>query len=216
MNNSNYLWLIDAGHGGINALGVYTTAPYKMKKFKDFNIYEGVINRIIAALLYKQLQQVGIDFHLIFEDVVDTPLSHRIALANKATAKQHDLYQRKCILISIHSNAGEGKGFEVFTSFGQNESDIVAERLCRIYKKNFPEFPYKRVDLSDGDMDKEANFAMVGGNKKFPLLCPAVLAENLFFDEINQAEFLLSAEGQQRIADSLMEWITDIELTKPI
>lgn len=215
MNNSNYLWLLDAGHGGIDSNGRYTTAPNKMQTFAEgLTVFEGVVNRAVAERAYKQLQQVGIDFYLIYDEVYDTPLSQRIALANKATTKQHDLYQRKCILLSIHSNAGGGKGFELFTSPGHNDSDEVAKRLAKVYIKNFPEYPWRKGN--GGELDKEEAFAMVGGNKKMPLLCAAVLIENLFFDEINQAKFLLSEEGQQRIADSIVEWIMDIELTKPI
>lgn len=51
LGKSNYLWLIDAGHGGM-VKGKYTTAPAKMFKFPDgLTIYEGVVNRDIALIL---------------------------------------------------------------------------------------------------------------------------------------------------------------------
>ena len=47
---SNYLWLLDAGHGGMKD-GKYTTAPGRMHVFEDgLTFYEGVNNDLTDQL----------------------------------------------------------------------------------------------------------------------------------------------------------------------
>jgi len=214
---SNYYWIIDAGHGGIKN-GHYVTAPAKMHKFEDgLTIYEGEINRKISALLQRMLQTEGIDFCLVYDEVEDTPLDDRINLVNRVYEKNPN-----AILISIHSNAGGGKGLEIFTSVGKDKSDLVAELLYQSYTRYLPNFKF-RDDLSDGDHDKEARFAMVGywrtKNGKevwYGPKCPAVLVENLFFDNKEEAGYLNSELGQHEIALAIFEGIKMVEQNKPI
>lgn len=201
-----YTWLLDAGHGGITADGKYTTAPAKMKEFADgFTVYEGQINRQITEKLYRLCQGAGISFALLHDDIADTRLEDRTKRANKLHAKH-----KNCILLSIHSNAGEGRGLEVWTSPGFTDSDIIAEPLCKQYKKHFPLHPF-RADKTDGDLDKESKFWMLVKSD-----CPAVLVENFFFDTREEAELLVSHAGQMAIAQCLFEWILEIETTQPI
>lgn len=202
---SNYLWILDAGHGGEKD-GVYTTAPAKMFKFGDgFEIREGVINRAITKLLYQKLQADGINFVLVYDDVEDTPLAERVAIADRLFTKNPN-----AIYLSIHSNAGQGKGFEVFTSKGQNKSDKVAYFFCEKYKELFPYFAF-RADQADGDADKEEDFYVLRKTD-----CPALLVENLFFDNRTEAEFLASDAGQEAIAECLFQSIKIVEQIKPI
>lgn len=206
MQKSNYLWCLDAGHGGLTKDGRYTTAPNKMFTFPDgLTIYEGVINRAIALLVYKQLEQKQIDFALVYDDVEDTPLAQRVTIADNVYRKD-----KRAIYLSIHSNAGGGSGFEIFTSIGQTKSDKVANIFCETYKKNLPQFKF-REDKSDGDADKEADFYVLRKTD-----CPALLVENLFFDNRSEAEYLLSTEGQKAIADCIVQCIVNCETLKPI
>lgn len=202
---SNYTWILDAGHGG-ERNGVYATAPAKMHIFGDgMEIREGVINRAITKLLYQKLQREGINFALVYDDVEDTPLKERVDIADRLYAKNPN-----CIYLSIHSNAGQGKGFEVFTSKGQNKSDKVAYFFCEKYKEHFPYFAF-RDDQADGDADKEEDFYVLRKTD-----CPALLVENLFFDNRTEAEFLLSPAGQEAIAECLFQSIKIVEQIKPI
>lgn len=202
---SNYKWLIDAGHGGLKN-GVYVTAPAKMHRFGDgMEVHEGVINRKIASKLVVLLQAEGIDFGLVYDEIEDTPLKYRVEIADRLQEKYGN-----CIYLSIHSNAGGGKGFEVFTSVGQTKSDKVAHFFCEQYQKDFPNFAF-RADHSDGDHDKEAEFYVLRKTD-----CPAVLVENLFFDNRLEAEFLISDVGQQLIAECLFKAIKMVETIKPI
>lgn len=205
MQQSNYLWLLDAGHGGLTKDNRYTTAPAKMKKFEDgLTIYEGVINRAIAELVYLQLEQKKIDFALVYDEVEDTPLSQRVTIADNVFRKD-----KRAVYLSIHSNAGGGSGFEIFTSPGQTKSDKIANLFCDTYQKHFPRVPF-RADKTDHDDDKESAFYVLRKTD-----CPSVLVENLFFDNRKEAEYLLSNKGQQEIAMCIVNCIETVERLKP-
>ena len=197
---SKYTWLIDAGHGGF-VDGKYVTAPKKMFKFDDgFTVYEGVFNRFVANLLMEKLQKAGIDYIPITTDSTDVPLKERVSKAN-------DLHSslKNCVLVSVHGNAGGGTGFEVFTSVGETKSDELAEVFSKKYMELIPEFRFRK-DIVDGDFDKEANFYILKQTN-----CNALLTENGFFDNRKDAEFMMSNEGQEKLADVHFQAIVDIE-----
>lgn len=207
---SNYKWLIDAGHGGLDKSGHYTTFPRKMYVFPAdmMTIYEGVINRKVADKLANRLKN-KYEYQFIHDKSDDLSLQVRVSRADNAFRKDP-----RCIFLSIHANAspvpGQGEGNEIFTSKGQTKSDQVAQIFCEVYKKHFPEFKF-RSDQIDGDADKEADFYVLRKTD-----CPALLVENLFFDNRKEAEFLMSEEGQTKIADCLFECIKMVEELKPI
>src|SRR6478735_5117424 len=179
-----HTWILDAGHGGVDGNGKYTTDPKigKQWTFEDgFKIYEGVTNRLIADELYHRLIDLDIDFRLVYDPVFDLSLTRRVQSANAIQAKVKNGFY-----LSIHSNAGGGKGFEVFTSPGQTSSDLAATALIQALRAAFPEYPIRK-DLADGDEDKEAKFYVLVNT-----FMPAILVENLFFDNRSEAEFLMS------------------------
>lgn len=206
---SNYLWLIDAGHGGMKN-GVYTTPARIGKQFtfpdpNGFTIYEGVINRAHAKHVWTELVSLGIDFQLVYDEEEDYSLAKRVHLADKVYEKD-----KRAIYLSIHSNAGGGSGNEIFTSRGQTKSDKVANIFCETYRKLFSDYPFRK-DYSDGDADKEADFYVLRKTD-----CPALLVENLFFDNRKEAEFLMSESGQREIACCIVQCIQNVEFFKPI
>jgi N-acetylmuramoyl-L-alanine amidase len=139
-----------------------------------------------------KMKEVGLVYEQIHHDYLDTPLSGLVQKANTSNSPNK-------MYLSIHSNAGKGQGFEVFTSIGETRSDKYAEVICNQLQKDFPGFPL-RQDTRDGDKDKEENFYVLKHTT-----CPAVLCELLFFDELKQAEYLNSEEGQEKLASSLFE-----------
>lgn len=203
---SIFKWCLDFGHGGIDASGKYLTAPAKQHQFPDgLLIQEGVINRKIGALVAKELVRLSIDYAIVSDDVLDTPLVTRVHRADAIYANA-----KNAIFLSIHSNAGGGSGFEIFTSPGQTKSDKIANIFCETYQKCFPNYPFRK-DTADGDADKEENFFVLRKTD-----CPALLVENLFFDNKHEAEFLLSESGQKEIADCIVQCIQNVEKLKPI
>lgn len=209
---SNYFWLIDAGHGGINPQGEYTTAPVKMFTFPDgLRFMEGVNNRAIASRLMQRLKQFAIEFAAVHDAIEDRPLSERVRLANAIHATE-----KRCIYLSIHSDAmpegahGKGSGFAIYTSRGQTKSDAIADIFAEAYRSRMARFRF-RADRSDGDDDREEGFYVLRRTH-----CPAILVENLFFDNRKEAEFLLSNSGQWQIADTLFYGIMTAERRRPV
>lgn len=198
-NMSRYTWLIDAGHGGINEKGEYVTAPKKMFDHGDFKVYEGETNRKIAEKLMKKLDDACIDYVKIHEDVNDTSLHNRVVKADTL----HSMY-KNCVYLSIHSNAGGGRGIEVFTSKGQTKSDKIAQVFFDVFE-NAGKWKMRK-DATDGDDDKESNFYVLRKTD-----CPALLVELLFFDNKEEALYLNSSSGQEEMASLLMKGIQSIE-----
>lgn len=209
MEKKKIVVIIDAGHGGIDKAGRYTTAPSKMTVFKDFTIYEGVINRHNAKDIASQLIAQGYEVHLVYDDVEDWSLGKRCALANKIKAKYPTT---PCLFMSIHSNASPvptnpGRGIEVHTSPGNDMSDPAADILCKELKQEFPEFAF-REDKSDGDMDKESRFYVIlPENNKCEI---RILPEFFFFDNEKEARLLLQPVFRKRICDATVRAINKI------
>jgi len=167
--------------------------------------YEGNTNRIITMMLVKMLNQAKINCIVIPDWIEDTPLRTRVDRAD-----EYYNNDKSCIFLSIHSNAGGGRGNEIFTSVGQTKSDKVAQIFCEVYKKLLPDMRF-RSDAADGDDDKEAPFYVLRKTD-----CPALLVENGFFDNRKEAEFLLSTKGQIAYAEVMFESIKTVEELRPI
>ena len=92
--------------------------------------------------------------------------------------KRNSIHKKygNAVLISLHSNAGGGTGFEVWTSYGQTRSDKFAELLIDQFSVDFPDIT-TRIDTRDGDKDKEAAFYILKWTQ-----CPSILPECLFYD----------------------------------
>lgn len=190
------VWLIDSGHGGLID-GVYQTAPAKMYDHGGDNIfYEGASNRDFAEALMDELYKRGIKYINITGTELDLPLKVRVSIINT-------LYKEypNAVLLSIHSNAGKGRGLEVWTSKGNTRSDVYGELLSKELKFSFPDIKF-RPDLSDGDLDKEAAFYILKYSN-----CPAVLPECLFYDNWEDYRLLVSPTFRKDYVSALVRWI---------
>lgn len=187
--DSKYLWILDAGHGGLNASGQYVTPGKRSPVYNGQQIYEGVSNRQIVTYLEEWLTTANIDYVILADGHQDKPLIERTKDAN-------GIYRgdKRAVLVSVHSNAGGGRGIEVFTSPGQTESDAIATRFIKEAKMVFPEVSF-REDWTDEDPDKEAKFWMLRKTAG-----PAILTENFFMDSPEDFEILNSEEGRYKIA----------------
>ena len=197
---SRYLWLLDNGHGGVID-GLYQTEGKRSPTWDDDSIlYEGEFNRAIVNRLIEMLTAERINYVNIVPELEDISLNERVKRANS----YHN--QSSCIYISIHANAGGGRGYEIYTSPGTTNSDKVATVFYQEFKKEFPRIKM-RSDLSDGDVDKEANFYVLKNTKM-----PAALTENFFMDnEKERKKYLMTREGRDRIAQAHFEAISSIE-----
>lgn len=94
---SDIVFLFDNGHAS-------STPGKRSPKFKDgTQFFEWEFNRDIVKRVAKQLDKLGIKYHILVpEDNVDIPLTERANRANKYCR----LYGAdKCIFISCHANA---------------------------------------------------------------------------------------------------------------
>lgn len=193
--------IIDPGHGGL-INGVYQTAPKKMYDHGNGNVaYEGVINRLVASRLKSVLALEGVPLINLCPTNLDVPLQQRVAIANVYV----DYYGAHNILgISLHSNAGGGHGFEIFTSPGETASDAYATKFVDMFKEAFPEWRIRK-DLADGDPDKEAAFYILKHTK-----CPWILPEWGFFDNMDDWEIINNPREQLRYAEMIADFVLDI------
>jgi N-acetylmuramoyl-L-alanine amidase len=197
------LIILDAGHSGM-VNGKYLTAPSKMFKHTDGTIaYEGVINRQVKDMLKSKLTTSKIDFLDVSFGNEDIPLRERVKNANDW---YHLLDRYDLLYLSIHSNAGHGSGFEVWTSPGQTLSDKYAQICAEEIKSEFKEFPF-RANLGDGDLDKEEKFYVL-----VHTLCPAILVELLFFDNPKDWKYQQTPEYIERITDCLLRFVKKVQL----
>lgn len=195
---SRYTFLIDNGHGGLDEEGNYVTAPRKMYDHGDFVFHEGVWNRKVVRTLCNMLSSEGINHKLLVPENADVSLRERVRRANELHMIPGG---KKVIFISIHANAGKGRGYEIYTSPGRTWSDVVAEYLFDGYEKVFPN-KVQRTDFSDGDRDKESRFTVLTDTK-----CPAVLTESGFMDRKEEAIWMLSDQGIHDVAKAHLEGI---------
>ena len=197
---SKFLWLLDNGHGGVID-GLYQTEGKRSPKWDDGSIlYEGEFNRSIVNRLIELMTADRINYVNIAPELEDVSLNERVRRANN----YHN--QSKCVYVSIHANAGGGKGFEVYTSPGDTKSDKVATVFFNEFKQEFPEAKM-RSDESDGDVDKEANFYVLKNT-----YMPAILTENFFMDNEQECkQYLMTREGRDRIALAHYAAIKSIE-----
>ena len=204
----NKVIFLDAGHGGIDPNGDYTTAPSKMFDHKEGTFhngsvfYEGVKNREYCRLIIKYCNLLGITVIPVYHPYLDTPLSFRVEMAN-----YYHNNIRKGIYVSEHSNAAntKAKGFSVWTSIGETKSDEYAQMFLDKYKESFKGYDSVHVreeDYKDGDGDYEENFKVLRDTAM-----PAVLTENLFFDNFSDATLLMSEVYKAKYVTTFVNWL---------
>lgn len=191
------LILIDNGHGH-NTPG---------KRSPDGKFLEYAYNREIATRIVADLTDRGYNAQLLVPEPEDIPLSERVRRINTHC---NTLGKSNVIVISIHVNAaGNGSqwlnatGWSCYTSKGQTTSDRITECFYEAAKKNFPGKRI-RTDFSDSDPDWEENFYILRHS-----LCPAILTENFFMDNLSDLEYLQSRVGKQAVVDTHVEAITE-------
>jgi len=196
------IFLFDSGHGGsIN--GVYQTAPAKMYRHTDGTVaYEGMINRAVKNYTLKLLTQYKLRFIDVCPTELDVPLEVRTNVINSYC----NFYGKEnCLLISLHANAGGGKGFEIWTSPGQDGSDSYATKFYELFARKFDSTPM-RSDKSDEDPDKESKFWILVNSK-----CPAILPEWMFFDTYTDWCIMRDPINQMSYAQMIADFCNQVK-----
>lgn len=196
--------ILDFGHGGIID-GVYQNIAGHAKSYKfpdGFEVFEGVTNRQIGRRLIRMLELGGIAYYdLNSKDQKDMPLSERIVKVNKLYADD-----KSCWLLSIHSNKmtkdaeGESipaRGCETYVFDKASQKSLTIQGIA--------EEEFKKDHKFRGS--KTANFAMLRETN-----CPALLTENYFYTNRDDAEYLVSEDGQEAIAETHYKIIERVRL----
>lgn len=180
--------IIDNGHG----------IDTKGKRSPDGQLREYLWNREVAQMVMDELLVRGLDAALLVPETNDIPLTTRVRRINKVCS---EVGASNVILLSIHVNAcGNGtewmkaQGWSAYTCKGRTKSDDIAECLYDAAEHEFSDRKIRK-DMQDGDRDWEEDFYIIKKSS-----CPAVLTENFFMDNKEDAAFLLSAEGKKRCA----------------
>lgn len=177
--------LIDNGHG--------ENTPGKCSP--DKRLREYAYAREIARRVEKCLRCKGYDVQRIVEEETDVPLSERCKRVNDI-CKQ--VGTKNVLLVSIHNNAagGDGKwhearGFSAHVGLNaSSKSKMLAQYLWNEAiqqglkgNRSVPAAPYIAQNLA---ICRDT-------------ACPAVLTENLFQDNKEDVELLLSEEGKEKV-----------------
>jgi len=195
------IFLIDNGHG---------TRKYTRGKCSpDRRIYEGEWNREFAAMLKERLDSVGVQSILLVPEEKDIPLKSRVERANTITSNMKAA-GIDTVLISIHINAAasddkyhNASGWTVWISGNASKK---SRELSKIFADNAVEMGLtgNRAILPTGYW--AASLYILKNT-----VCPAILCENMFMDNIGDEEFLLSEEGKKRLIDlyenSILEYM---------
>lgn len=194
---------IEGGHGH-NTPG---------KRSPDNSFYEWNFNREIASGIVCRLTALGYDAELTVPEQEDVSLQER---CNRVNQLCNLLGTENVIFLSVHANAAgngsswmDARGWECYTTPGNTKSDTLATCLYNSAENIFQGMKIRK-DMSDGDLDKEANFYVIKHTK-----CPAVLTENFFYDNKEDLAYLQSDEGKKQIIEAHVRGIIDyVEMMK--
>ena len=185
-NKKDYIILLDGGHG-INTPG---------KQSPDGLLKEYAYTREIVKRIFNSLKELGYEPYILVPETNDISLSVRVKRANNI----YNASNKKAILISVHCNAAgadgkwhSAKGWSVFVA--QNAS-ANSKKLADCLKKAADDeklkvrlqYPNKSYWVQSLAVCRDTN-------------CPAVLTENMFQDNKEDVEFLLSEDGKKKITE---------------
>lgn len=187
--------LIDNGHG-VNTKG---------KQSPDGRLREYAFAREIAKRVESCLKCKGYDVERIVPEDFDISLSIRCKRVNEICRK---VGSKNVLVVSIHNNAVgcDGKWYSArgFTAHVGLNASANSKRLAACLWNKAIELGLKGNRAVPNEKYIIQNLAICRDT-----LCPAVLTENLFQDNKEDVDFLLSEEGKTAITTLHVEGIID-------
>lgn len=197
--------LIDNGHGS-------NTSGKRSPQIDDGRqLLEYQFAREVASLLQRELEEMGITAILVTPETTDITLKERCRRINQYCSQYGTA---KCLSVSVHCNAAgsdgewhEAHGWSVYVSNNASSSSkLLATKLAEAadglglhVRKPTAQQAYWTQNL-----------AMCRDTK-----CPAVLTENMFMDNQEDCQWLLSEAGKNAIValhvDGILEYIKSKE-----
>ena len=206
--------IVDYGHGGMID-GEYQTPGSKQYHFtepEEFSIYEGVFNRGTASKFMSLLVRAGVETYdcvsgryvvdsidTVSLEQADVSLSQRVANANRENKSGSTIF------VSIHANAIgmdirgpsiDVRGASVFVYRASGLSGDIANTLLA---------EYGNTELRPRKVVENQSFYVL---RKTAM--PALLSENGFFVNLDEAKYLMTEEGQWDIARAHFNSIRDL------
>lgn len=179
--------LIDNGHGS-NTSG---------KRSPDGRLREYAWARDIASRMVAELKKKGLDAECIVPEERDILLGERCRRVNAYCAK---LGSKNVILISIHINAAKSDGRWHEASGWSGWVAPNASQKSKMLAQMLYDEAAKRNLKGNRSVPSckywVGNFAIVRDTN-----CPAVLTENLFQDNKDEVDFLMSESGKEAIVN---------------
>lgn len=186
MNKNEYIICLDGGHG-IQTPGKCSPD----KKLREYQYAREIVKRLEA-----KLKENGYKVYIVTPEQDDISLKERCKRINKIYRENNN----KAISISVHCNAagGDGKwhsanGWSVFVS--QNASQN-SKRLAKCLYDEALKENLKGNRAIPAEHCWIQNLAMCRDT-----LCPAILTENMFQDNKEDVNFLLSEKGKETIVN---------------
>lgn len=177
------LILIDNGHG-INTPG---------KCSPDKSLYEWKYTREIAAEVVKELNESGYRAIQLVTESNDISLEQRCKRVNDYCKTNKDV-----LLISIHVNAaGSDKKWHNASGWSgwvYTKSSVKSRMLAQLLYAQAEKYRLQGNRSVPKNKYWTANFYILRNTN-----CPAVLTENLFQDNKEDVQYLLSEEGRRNI-----------------
>lgn len=195
-HKARYLWCLDNGHGKLTA-GKRSPKFADGKQFLEYEFNRDIVKRIIT-----ELDKLGVKYFNVVPEVdVDNILKERVARANKKAAALPKIF------LSIHANAfgrsgwAAPKGIETW----HFHNSRTGQSLARVFQKHL----IAKTGFSNRKLKSYP------GKKQFYVLrntnMPAVLTENGFYTNKDEAGALMKSSVRQKIADAHVLAIMEIE-----
>ncbi len=177
--------LIDNGHG----------VQTKGKRSPDGRLLEYLYCRKIAKQVTARLSYKEYDCRLLVPEDDDISLKERVRRVNEYCEKYGN---KNVILISIHINAA-GNGLSWMNARGWTEwiaksHSKQSERLAQLLYAEA-----EKLNLKGNRSVPKCKYWMTDYYILKNSKCPAVLTENMFQDNKEDVDFLLSDEGKEKI-----------------
>ncbi len=205
-----FVVFVDAGHWGIDDRGEYAKTG-KFYKHQSGEVhergyfYEGYENRIVAEEFIEQLTALGIMAIRVYHPFKEVSLDDRTEQVRAWLKRGYYGY-----LVSFHSNAIDTKnefqklentvGFMVFTLGGNTFSDKIASEHWKNANEEIGAANWNfRAEKSDGDVDYEANFAMLRKSDlpEYADCFGAILEEWGFYTSQKDSNFIINSREKR-------------------
>lgn len=175
------------------------------KQSPDGRLQEYKYSREMCRMVRDRLTALGINCVIDIEDDTEPSLMQRVALVNRLVARHGD-----CIYVSIHNNAAgsdgkwhDARGFAVFVSPNASSGSKQLASIIHTYAM--------AMGMKGNRCHPATGYHVMNLAVCRATHCPAVLTENLFQDNRDDVDYLLSPQGKQAITQlhvkSIVEYL---------